>query len=98
MGVPQEVISQLSLLYSVTSGGCVFDGFDIHECDDDILYEWWEYEEIWIGQRDFYSLRWANDRFCLGDASNVSFGPEDEFASLVEMLDSAFNQWGMPRK
>jgi hypothetical protein len=86
-GVEQLVIEQLLDLYQVDNEF----GYEIilafHSCDDVILFEWWDDKEIWLGQRDFYTLRWANSKFCLGDASNVSFSEKYEFATLIELIE-----------
>jgi hypothetical protein len=97
-GVPHGVVEQLSRFYRVTNGVPCLDGFDFHTCDDDVLFEWWDRQEVWLGQRDFYTLRWAAGKFCLGDAANVSFSAEHEYETLVELLEGALREWnrGVP--
>jgi hypothetical protein len=92
-GLPRAVVVQLSRFYQVTNGVPCLDSFDFHACDDQILFEWWDRQELWLGQRDFYTLRWAAGRFCLGDAANVSFSAEHEYETLVELLYGAFREW-----
>lgn len=92
-GVPPEVIAELAAFYEVTDGVPCLDSFDFHAAGDEILFEWWNARELWLGQRDFYTLRWASGRFCLGDASNVSFSPEHETATLVGLLELALKEW-----
>lgn len=82
--VPTEVIEELSNYYAMV-GGTPW----IHKCDDVIVFEWWNEGELWLGQRDLYTLRWTNNRYCIGDAGNVSFSPSDEH----ETLGSALNQF-----
>lgn len=73
----------------------VLMGFSLHRCDDEILFEWWEDDrELWLGQRDCDVLRWADGKFCLSDASNISYGEEYEFPTLVDLLEAAFKGWG----
>jgi hypothetical protein len=86
--VPSEVIAQLSEFYSVVDGVPCLNSLDIHRCADLIIFEWWDERELWLGQRDFYTLRWswAKDKYCIGDAGNVSFSPSDEFRSFAEAV------------
>jgi hypothetical protein len=87
-GIPQDVVSQLADFYSITDGVPCLDSLDIHRCADLILFEWWDQQELWLGQRDFYTLRWsqAKVRFCVGDAGNVSFSESDEYRTFAEAL------------
>jgi hypothetical protein len=86
--IPNEVVTQLADFYSVVDGVPCLNSLDIHRCADSILFEWWDRQELWLGQRDFYTLRWAGakDRFCIGDAGEVSFSASHEYRSFVEAL------------
>ena len=86
--IPKEVVTELANFYSVVDGVPCLDSLDIHCCADLILFEWWDQQELWLGQRDFYTLRWscAKDRFCIGDAGNVSFSESDEYRTFAEAL------------
>jgi len=86
--VPQYVVTQLTDFYSIIDGVPCLDSLDIHRCDDLILFEWWDHQELWLGQRDFYTMRWSlpKDRFCIGDAANVSFSESDEYDTFGEAL------------
>lgn len=85
--VDPNVIKQLSDLYSVA------DSFDyeiiisFHSCDDLIIFEWWNDQELWLGQKDFNIIRWADGKFCLGDASNIAFSNEYQFDTLIELIE-----------
>jgi hypothetical protein len=92
-GVPSSVIGELTAFYEVTNGIPCLDSFDFHSCEDEILYEWWDSQELWLAQRDFYTLRWAKGKFCLGDASSISFSKEDEHMTLLDLIESAMKQW-----
>ncbi len=71
------------------------DGFDFHRCDDEILFEWWnESKELWLGQHDDDILRWTNGKYCLGNASNVSYSEKYEFSTLIALFENAFEEWG----
>ena len=85
--IEHNVIKQLVDFYSVANlfNYEIIIGF--HSCDDSTIFEWWEYKELWLGQRDFNTLRWADGKFCLGDASNISFSDEYKFDSLIELLE-----------
>lgn len=88
-GVPGDVVTQLLEFYSVIDGVPCLDSLSIHSCDDIILFEWWDdQQELWLGQRDFYTLRWSSskERFCIGDAGNVSFSESDEYPTFAEAL------------
>jgi hypothetical protein len=86
--VPHAVITQLADFYSITDGVPCLDSLEIHRCDDLILFEWWDQQELWLGQRDFYTLRWSlsKKRFCIGDAGNVSFSESEEYRTFAEAL------------
>ena len=92
-GVPQELISELLEFYALTNGVPCLDSFDFHRCDDEILFEWWHDQTLWLAQRDYYTLRWVNHKYTLGDASNNSFGEEYEFGTLTALLEFALNEW-----
>jgi hypothetical protein len=86
--IPGDVVTQLADFYSVVDGVPCLDSLEIHRCDDMILFEWWDRQELWLGQRDFYTLRWSSskNRFCIGDAGNVSFSERDEYLTFAEAL------------
>jgi len=87
--VEQTVIDQLVDLYEVANN---YDILGLYGCDDLIIFEWWNYQELWIGQRDFYTLRWANGKFCLGDAGDISFSEEYEFYTLIELIKACIKE------
>jgi hypothetical protein len=93
--IPEDVIRQLVDFHSVIDGVPCLDSLDIHRCDDLILFEWWDQQELWLGQRDFYTLRWSMSkmRFCIGDASTVSFSENDEYAAFAEALRHLVRQY-----
>ncbi len=86
-GVDTQVIKQLVDLYSVA------DSFEydvimaFHSCTDLVIFEWWDDRALWLGQRDFYTLRWTDGKFCLGTACDVSFSGAYEFDTLLELLE-----------
>ncbi len=86
-GVDQKVIKQLVDLYQVAD----FFHYEIiigfHHCEDPIIFDWWDEKELWLGQRDFNTLRWSNGKFCLGDESQVSFSDEYKFDTLIELIE-----------
>ncbi len=86
-GLDDSVIKQLVELYEVANAYSYEMIIQFHSCDDLVLFEWWHEKELWLGQRDFYTMRWANGLFCLGDASNVSFSKEEEFKTLTEFIE-----------
>ena len=86
-GLDDSATKQLVELYEVANAYSYDMIIQFHSCDDLILFEWWDNEELWLGQRDFYTTRWANGKFCMGDASNVSFSEEEEFETLVEFVE-----------
>jgi hypothetical protein len=86
--IPEDVVAQLTDFYSIIDGVPCLDSLDIHRCAVLILFEWWDQQELWLGQRDFYTLRWsgAKNRFCIGDPGNVSFSPRDEYREFADAL------------
>ena len=97
--VPKDVVAQLTDFYSILDGVPCLDSLDIHRCDDIIIFEWWDERELWLGQRDFYTLRWSwsKDRFCIGDAGNVSFSPNDEYHTFAEALRYMVEMYDTPK-
>jgi len=92
--VPNDVVRQLSDFYAIADGVPCLNSLDIHRCADSILFEWWDQQELWLGQQDFYILRWssANGRFCIGDAGNVSFSSSDEYRTFADALSQMVKQ------
>jgi len=91
--VPPAVVQELVTFYKVTNGVPCLDGCDFHACDDQIIFAWWDQQELWLAQRDFYTMRWAGGRYCLGDATNVSFSPDYEFATIADLIEGALSEW-----
>jgi len=85
-GVENNVIEQLIDLYSVADNFMYEVILGFHSCMDDMIFEWWQDGELWIGQRDFNTLRWSNGAFCLGDAGNVSYSKDNEYESLIDLI------------
>ncbi|HSN55367.1 MAG TPA: hypothetical protein VLT32_11875, partial [Candidatus Sulfomarinibacteraceae bacterium] len=96
--VPPHVTEQLTDFYSIVDGVPGLDSLDIHRCADLIIFEWWDQQELWLGQRDLNTLRWSlsKDRFCIGDASNVSFSPEEEYPTFGEALRHMVRIYDLP--
>ena len=86
--IPHDVVTQLTNFYLIVDGIPCLNSLDIHRCTDLILFEWWGQQELWLGQRDFHTLRWScqKAKFCIGDASNVSFSASDEYGDFAEAL------------
>lgn len=85
--IEPNVIKQLVDLYLVADSFCYEIIIGFHSCDDLIIFEWCHDNELWLGQRDFNTLRWANNKFCLGDACNKSFSEEYKFDTLIELIE-----------
>lgn len=96
-GVDRKVINQLVDLYEVADffNDEIIIGF--HHCSDLAIFEWWNDKELWLGQRDFNTLRWANGKFCLGDASNISFSSDYEFDTLIELIEGCIKEIELSR-
>lgn len=85
--VPENIIKELIEFYSFTNEYYYEIVIGFHNCTDEIIYEWWEeHGELWLGQRDFNTLRWAKEKFCLGDASNTSYGKDYESETLFGLI------------
>lgn len=63
-----------------------------HSCVDETIFEWWNEKELYLGQRDFYTLRWANNKFCLGDVSTISFSEEHEHNTLIGLIEGCLKE------
>ena len=86
--VPKSVITQLTELYEVANNYNYEIIMAFHCCTDEIIFEFWDNErELWLGQRDYNMLRWTDGKFCLGDASNASFGEEYEAETLIQLIE-----------
>lgn len=90
--VPIPVIEQLCDLYSVADEFMYDVIMGFHPCTDDVLFEWWNHGELWMGQRDFNTLRWADGKFCLGDAGDISYSKADEFETLIGLIEGCIRQ------
>jgi hypothetical protein len=90
--VGQEVIDQLVELYETADNFCCEIVMGFHSCTDDMIYEWWDEKELWLGQRDFNTLRWANGKFCLGDAGNISYSSDYECDTLVGLIECCIRE------
>lgn len=88
-----SVYEQLVEFYSVTKGGFCLDGFSFHRIDDEILFEWWQDNELWLGGCNDDVLHWCEDGFCLGDASNIAYSDDCKFQTLIELLQKGFKEW-----
>ncbi|GAB5399261.1 MAG: hypothetical protein Aureis2KO_08460 [Aureisphaera sp.] len=92
-GVPEKTILELVEFYRITNGIPCVDSLEIHQIDDSILFERWEERELWIGQRDFYMIRFKDNKYHLGDASNLNYGDEYVSESLIGILQIGLNNW-----
>ena len=91
--IPQSVTDELISLYKIADSYEAIALIGFHSCDDEILWEWWDdSKEMWLSQRDDTTIRWTNGKFCLGDASNVSFSSEYEYNSLNELLEYCYTE------
>ena len=91
--IPENVIKELTEFYSIANEYYYEIVIGFHNCTDEIIYEWWEeYGELWLGQRDFNTLRWMNGKFCLGDASSVSYGEEYESKNLIGLIEICISE------
>lgn len=89
--IPDSVAGELVEFYRISNGTPCLDGFSFHRCNDEILFEWWGSDrELWLRQRDCDLLRWADGKFCLGDASNISYGEKYEFPILEDLLEATY--------
>jgi hypothetical protein len=91
--VPIGAWEQLVEFYGVTNGVPCLNGFDFHACNNEIIFEWWNEDELWLGQCNDDILRWKNNEFCLGDASNVAYSDQHKFPTLIELLQKGFEEW-----
>lgn len=85
-GVKESVINELTSLYKVANKLDFEVILGFHSCDDEIIFEWWNEGVLWLGQRDFNTLRWVNDKFCLGDAGDYSYSDKNEYDSLEGLV------------
>lgn len=84
--VKEKVQEELISLYKVANNLEFEVILAFHSCDDAILFEWWNEGVLWLGQRDFNTLRWVNNKFCLGDGGDYSYSKAHEYDSLEELV------------
>jgi hypothetical protein len=85
-GVPTEVIQQLADFYQVANAFSYAFCLGFFSCDDKLIFEWWPREELWLSLGHSDVIRWAAGKFCVGDASNVSYSLADEYDTLLDLL------------
>ncbi|MDL5158684.1 hypothetical protein [Actinomycetospora termitidis] len=86
-GVPGAVVAELVALYAVHDGLADETSLGFHPCADVVIFEWWPDDGLWLGQRHFHTTRWTPEHgFARGDATDVMFGPDDAFPTLVDLL------------
>ena len=56
-GVNKIIIEELVNLYIVANNFKYEVILGFHSCTDDIIFEWWEDGELWLGQNDCNTLR-----------------------------------------
>ena len=93
-GVPDEVVRQLVDLYELANRFFRENFLGFFACDDLTIFEWWDENDrtLWLGLFDYYVTRWTNGKFCLGDASSVSFSNEYEFDTLAEFFEGCLKE------
>ena len=91
-GVPIEIIEELSDLYTVADSYAFNVILGFYSCVEDVIYEWWNENILWIGQRDFNTLRWANGKYCLGDAGSICYSQENEYDTLVDLIKGCIKE------
>jgi len=85
-GVKESVINELTSFYRVANNLEFESILGFHSCDDEIIFEWWNEGVLWLGQRDFNTLRWVNEKFCLGDAGDYSYAKKNEYETLKGLV------------
>jgi hypothetical protein len=86
-GLPEAITSELVAFFTLANAYQHEFVLHFHSCDDIIIFEWWNtHRELWLSQSDFYTIRWKDRKFCLGDAANVSFSPDEAFPTLPDLL------------
>lgn len=91
-GVNKTIIDELLDLYTVANNFKYEVILGFHSCTDDIIFEWWEDGELWLGQNDCNTLRWVNGKFYLGDASNISYTKNYEYPSLLALIKGCIDE------
>jgi hypothetical protein len=89
--VPFSVIQELMDFYQISNG--VSLDFNIFPCDEEVIFEWWDEKKLWLGQKDEHTLQWCKNKFCLGDACQVSLSPKYEYPSLVDLIEESLRKW-----
>jgi hypothetical protein len=91
-GIDKQVIAELIDLYEIADNFYCEIVIGFHSCTDEMIFEWWSEKELWLGQRDFNTLRWTNGKFCLGDASSISYSDDCESDNLVGLLECCMRE------
>ncbi|MDJ0365074.1 hypothetical protein QMK33_07910 [Hymenobacter sp. H14-R3] len=85
-GVPTGVTQQLVAFYQVANAFFYDSCLGFFTCDDELIFEWWEAKELWLSLMHMDVIRWSGGKFCVGDASNVSYSPAHEHDTLLALL------------
>ncbi|WP_223651538.1 hypothetical protein [Hymenobacter psoromatis] len=85
-GVPTEVIRQLLDFYQVANAFSYEFCLGFFACEDEIIFEWWKKGDLWLSLMHMDIIRWSAGKFCVGDASNVSYSAADEYETLLALL------------
>ena len=91
-GVKEEIIEELVNLYRVANEFTSEVILAFHSCDSEIIFEWWEQGVLWLGQRDFNTIRWVNNKYYLGDAGNYSYSEKNEYDTLEDLLKGCIKE------
>ena len=91
--IDKNVINQLVDLYKVANGFEYEMIIGFHSCNDEIIFQNWLENELFLGKKDFNVLRWRNNKFCLGDnIGNTSISEDYEFDTLIELIECCINE------
>jgi hypothetical protein len=89
-GVPENVTTQILEFYSITNG----TPRGIAPIEEHVLFEFWEDEkELWLGQVDMDCIKWYNNEFHLGSASDINYGDEYTAPDIYGILSIGFLDW-----
>jgi hypothetical protein len=91
-GVPTEVIRQLLDFYQIANAFYYELCLGFFSCKDEVIFEWWDSgKELWLSLMHMDVIRWSAGKFCVGDASSVSYSSSDEYETLVDLLIGCSN-------
>jgi len=95
--IPEKEIAEVVKFYKAVDGMYgKFKNTPLRDPGDpnELLFEFWEMDKrLWLGQKDMDTLTWKDSKFHLGCASELNYGSEYVFDSMLGLLEKCLDDW-----